>query len=77
MARVIDETDYCGLDLREPNWQPIATMPNGVPVLTRILDGNGERNVQVLTLRGRLYWSGAMYVYYQPTHWAYPKEQQP
>jgi hypothetical protein len=55
----------------EPNWQPIATMPEGRPVLTRILDADGERNVQVLTRRGRLYWiGGSMYVYYQPTHWA-------
>lgn len=40
------------------DWQPIATMPEGVDVLTRILDKDGERNVQPLTRRGRLYWAG-------------------
>ncbi len=58
----------------EPDWKPISTMPEGVPVLTRIFDANGERNVQQLTRRGRLYWADHMYVYYQPTHWAWPPE---
>jgi hypothetical protein len=54
----------------EPNWQTVATMPEGREVLTRILDSDGERNVQTLTKRGNLYWAGSIYVYYQPTHWA-------
>ena len=53
------------------NWQPIATMPEGRELMTRILDAAGERNVQPLIRRGRLYYIGStMYVYYQPTHWA-------
>jgi hypothetical protein len=54
----------------KPNWQPIATMPEGREVMTRILDSNGERNVQKLRREGRLYFTGGLYVYYQPTHWA-------
>lgn len=54
-------------------WQPINTAPEGVAVLTRIDDGRGIRNEQVLTQRNRLWWTGsgagAMYVYYTPTHW--------
>lgn len=53
-----------------PNWQPISTMPEGREVLTRILDADGERNVQKLKKQGRLFWAGDMYVYYTPTHWA-------
>lgn len=54
------------------NWEPIATMPEGRELLTRISDSQGERNVQRLTRRGRLYFTpepNSMYVYYTPTHW--------
>lgn len=52
-------------------WQPISTMPDGVTALTKIDDGNGERNVQSLKRIGALFWfpDGSMYVYYVPTHW--------
>lgn len=50
-------------------WQDIASVPEGIPVETKIDDGLGPRNVQVLTKRGRLWWAGEMYVYYNPTHW--------
>ncbi len=59
-------------------WQPIATAPEGVEVMTKIDDGKGERNVQSLVKRTRipgetqpLWWTpnGSMYVYYTPTHW--------
>jgi hypothetical protein len=52
-------------------WQPIETAPEGVTVMTKIADSLGERNVQTLRRRGRLWWTpdGAMYVYYTPTHW--------
>jgi hypothetical protein len=54
-------------------WHPIATMPEGRAVLTRILDADGERNVQTLRRQGRLFFMpGGMYVYYAPTHWSEP-----
>lgn len=46
--------------------------------MTKIDDGNGERNVQILVKKTRIpgetqpmFWTpdGSMYVYYQPTHW--------
>lgn len=51
-------------------WRDIETAPEFVPVLTKI-DGDayGERNVQTLERRGRMWFSGEMYVYYRPTHW--------
>ncbi len=52
-------------------WLPIYTAPDGVLVNTRIDDGRGIRNEQPLKRSGRLWWlaDGAMYVYYDPTHW--------
>jgi hypothetical protein len=52
-------------------WQPAGTAPHGVVVETKIDDKDGVRNVQKLYRDGRLWWTpdGAMYVYYQPTHW--------
>lgn len=52
-------------------WELIETMPEGVAVETKIDDGNGERNHQVLIREGRLLWvqDRSMYVYYVPTHW--------
>ena len=43
--------------------------PVGVEVMTKIDDGNGVRNEQVMTLKHSLWWIGDMYVYYTPTHW--------
>ena len=53
------------------DWQPISSAPEGVEVETRIKDAKGERNVQTLTRRGRLWFfpDMSMYVYYTPTHW--------
>jgi hypothetical protein len=54
-------------------WQPIETAPEGEPVLTKIDDKDGERNVQIMVRRGRLWFaSPETYVYYSPTHWARP-----
>lgn len=59
-------------------WQDISTAPEGVEIMTKIDDEHGERNVTSLVKRTRipgetrpLFWTpdGAMYVYYEPTHW--------
>lgn len=52
-------------------WQPIETAPEGREVMTKVHDLNGERNVQTLIRKGRLWFHPdmSMYVYYQPTHW--------
>lgn len=55
-------------------WHPITLAPDGELVETKIDDEHGERNVQTMTRRGRLWWinegqANAMYVYYEPTHW--------
>jgi hypothetical protein len=55
-------------------WVPIASAPENVLVWTKIDDELGERNVQRMVRRGRLWWIDAdtpraMYVYYTPTHW--------
>ena len=50
-------------------WLPISTAPQGVKVLTAIIDENGERNIQAMTLHNNLWFVGEMYVYYTPTHW--------
>jgi len=52
-------------------WQPISTAPENVVVMTKIDDEHGERNVQELMRRGRLWWvkDGSFYVYFTPTHW--------
>ena len=60
-------------------WQDIATAPEGKKLLTKIDDELGERNVQIMIRNGRLWWleGRSMYVYYTPTHWAYPPEAKP
>ena len=52
-------------------WNSIETAPEDRVVLTKIDDAAGERNVQSLRRRGRLWFvpDGSMYVYYAPTHW--------
>jgi len=59
--------------LREREWKPASSAPEGVEVETKIDDDRGCRNECVLLRRGRLWWTGpgvdAMYVYYTPTHW--------
>ncbi len=44
---------------------------NGVEVETKVHDSDGERNVQTLVRKGRLWFipDMSMYVYYTPTHW--------
>lgn len=55
----------------EDRWRKIEIEPppQDTLVMTKIDDNEGERNVQSLTLRGRLWWATDMYVYYTPTHW--------
>lgn len=57
--------------VREPEWQPIETAPEGVEVETKIDDGRGCRNEATLVRGGQLWWrpDRSMYVYYAPTHW--------
>lgn len=55
-------------------WYAIETAPADKEVWTKINDERGERNVQKLTRKGRLWFTGTadgvgMYVYYTPTHW--------
>jgi hypothetical protein len=56
-------------------WQPIETAPYNTTVMTKIHDGEGERNVQVLkkvgTLVGSLWFvpDESEYVWDKPTHW--------
>ena len=58
-------------------WQPIETAPEGIPVMTKIHDGAGSLNEQVMTRKGRLWFAGGMYVYYAPTHWNWPESRLP
>jgi hypothetical protein len=60
-------------------WQPIDSAPENKTVLTKIGDHDGERNVQTLERRGRLWFipGSSVYVYYRPTHWRpAPPEQE-
>ena len=63
-------------DKTADKWLPIDSMPEGVERLTKIHDEQGERNVQHLVKLTRIpgktrpmFWSGDVYVYYNPTHW--------
>ncbi len=53
------------------DWIPTAErLPDeGRGVMTKLDDDKGERNVQLMFRRGRLWFIGEMYVYYTPTHW--------
>ena len=55
------------------HWRRVRSQlpPDGVVVETKIDDEDGVRNQQTLRRDGRLWWlpDGAMYVYYEPTHW--------
>jgi hypothetical protein len=47
-------------------------VPQNIPLRTKIDDEKGERNVQILTKRGNLWYAtDGLYVYYTPTHWQY------
>jgi hypothetical protein len=53
-------------------WQPIASAPEGVEVMTKVeLDDTAARNIQSMVRKGRLWFfpDMSMYVYYTPTHW--------
>lgn len=50
--------------------------PQGIPVITKMDDELGVRNVQVLKRKGRMWYADGMYVYYEPTHWRYLKENE-
>lgn len=54
----------------EKNWWPIASAPEGVKLLTTIIDGE-QRNTAFLVRKGNLWFfpDMSMYVYYTPTHW--------
>lgn len=48
--------------------------PERIPIMTKIDNGKGCRNEQVMERCGNLWWidagkPGEMYVYYCPTHW--------
>ncbi len=51
------------------NWIPTYSL--NIPVMTKIEDGAGIRNEQVLIRQGNLWFTSdmGMYVYYVPTHW--------
>jgi hypothetical protein len=53
------------------DWLSIGSAPEDSVVETKIDDAGGERNVQPLKRRGRLWFvpDGTAYVYYAPTHW--------
>lgn len=53
------------------DWKTVDTAPDRRVVMTKIHDGDGERNIQPLKRDGNLWWlsDGSMYVYYTPTHW--------
>lgn len=52
-------------------WNTINTCPEGIEVMTKINDKDGERNIQSLVKKGNLFFfpDMSMYVYYRPTHW--------
>lgn len=52
-------------------WIPIEKVlpQEGQTVETMIADQHGRRNLARLRRRGRLWFTGEMYVYYAPTHW--------
>ena len=54
-------------------WSNIESAPEGIAVLTKIDDEDGERNVQMLIRKGNLFYhcDMSMYVYYAPTHWKF------
>lgn len=56
-------------------WHPIKLAPDGELIMTKIDDKDGTRNEQMLIRRGRLWFvpGEKMYVYYAPTHWAWPE----
>jgi len=51
-------------------WSDAREAPEGVSVMTKIHDKDGERNCQALKRVGRMWFvpDGTMYVYYTPTH---------
>ena len=64
--------DVEATEAKAMEWQPIETAPEGVEVMTKIHDADGERNQAMLVRHGRVWCTPDMtiYVYYSPTHWA-------
>jgi|GEM_PF-2475069 len=63
-------------NLKWQEFHPQINIPReNVPVWTKIDDGKGVRNVQIMWFRSKMFFTGpgddAMYVYYCPTHFAY------
>lgn len=51
-------------------WKEIdKNTPENVELTTAIIENGEERNIEKLTKRGNLWWSGGMYIYYTPTHY--------
>jgi hypothetical protein len=52
-------------------WMPANDAPEAVVVMTKIDDGKGVRNEQMMQRIGNLWWfpDRSMYVYYRPTHY--------
>ena len=60
------------------SWTQIRFLPppTGVFVHTKVMDEHGERNFQEMKFERNLWWTrDGMYVYYQPTHWAYAEPE--
>ena len=57
--------------MSQTEWQSAESAPEGIIVMTKLDDDRGSRNEGPLMRKGRLWWTpdGAMYVYYEPTHW--------
>lgn len=64
----------------EREWIPVSDrLPtDGAMVATKIDDAQGCRNETTLKKQGNLWYfpDGSMYVYYRPTHWAEPNEDE-
>ena len=55
------------------NWISVNSLlpKEGLPVVTKIDDEKGKRNISTLIRKGNLWFleDMSMYVYYTPTHW--------
>lgn len=65
--------------LAELDWRLAKEAPDGVPVLTAIIEKGRRRNVTDLVRKGRLWFfpDMSMYVYYTPTHFALHEAKKP
>jgi len=58
------------MDIKDEDWKPISSVPEGIDVWKKIHEHAGARNQQIMKKSGNLWFAGSVYVYYQPTHWA-------